>query len=101
RDVMRLTVESSCDELFQLSSRYERIRTPTTDLVKKEQLWFKGFASLAESTVISAVEQATQGVSTFATNPLIAASLATFAGTAARKATQNVFLAEIGLELKP
>jgi hypothetical protein len=95
RDLIRITVESSCDELFRLSERYKRLRSGTNELSKKEQMWFRGFASLAESTVISAVEQAAQGVSTFSTNPLIAASLATFAGTAARKATQNAFLLEI------
>jgi hypothetical protein len=97
RDLIRVTVESTCDRLFQLTNRYGLVRVRTDDLGKKEQMWFKGFASLAESTVISAVEQTAQGVSTFSTNPLIAASLATFAGTAARKATQNAFLLELGL----
>jgi hypothetical protein len=45
--------------------------------------------------VTSAVEEACLGVSTFQTNALIAASAGTFAGTAARKATQHVFLAEL------
>jgi hypothetical protein len=97
RDLIRITVESSCDELFGLRDRYEPLLDGTNDLAKQERRWFNGFASLAESTVMSAVEQAAQGVAAFSTNPLIAASLATFSGTAARKATQNAFLLEINL----
>lgn len=74
------------------SRRYEGIRARTDDLGKTEQLWFKGFAALADSIVISAVEQVAQGVATFSSNPLIADALVTFAGTVARKATQNIFL---------
>jgi hypothetical protein len=57
--------------------------------------WFKGFSAMAESTVMGAVEEATLGVAAFQTNPLIAASASTFAGVAARKAAQHVFLSEL------
>jgi len=33
----------------------------------------------------------------FQTNPILAASAATYAGTVARKATQHVFLAELAM----
>jgi hypothetical protein len=52
-------------------------------------------SGVAESQAMSAVEQATLGVSTFQSNPLIAAAAGTFAGTAARKAAQHVFLSEL------
>jgi hypothetical protein len=45
--------------------------------------------------VTSAVEEATLGVAQFQTNPLLAASAGTFAGSVARKAAQHVFLKEI------
>jgi hypothetical protein len=97
RDLIRLTVESAADQLFSLPTRYKRLVSRNDELGKVQQQWFKGFASLAESTVTCAVEQAAQGVSTFSTNPLIAAALATFAGTSARKATQNAFLVEVNI----
>jgi hypothetical protein len=99
RDLIRVTVEASGDALFDLNRRYKRMTTRTDDLGKQEQSWFKGFASLAESMVTSTVEETAQGVSSFSTNPLLAASLATFAGTVARKSTQNAFLLEIGIDL--
>jgi hypothetical protein len=97
RDLIRLTVEASGNELFKLEGRYARLMALTGTDGQTRQAWFRGYASLAESTVTSAVEQAALGVSNFSTNPLIAASLGTFAGTAARKATQDVYLSEIGL----
>ncbi len=51
---------------------------------------------MAESTVTSAFEEAGNGVGWFQTNPIIAAAIGTFAGSAARKATQDVFLKELG-----
>lgn len=97
RDLIRITVEASANALFKLNDRYARLQALSGADGQTKQTWFRGFASLAESTVTSAVEQAALGISTFSTNQLIAASLGTFAGTIARKATQDVFLAEIGL----
>ena len=59
--------------------------------------WFRGVSGVAESQAMSAVEQAALGVATFQSNPLIAAAAGTFAGTAARKAAQHVFLSELGV----
>lgn len=97
RDLIRVTVEASGNALFALDGRYQKLLALTDDKAKIKQAWFKGFSTLAESTVTSAVEQAALGISTFSTNPIIAAALGTFAGSAARKATQLVFLEEIGL----
>ena len=72
------------------------------DLVRdqdKATRWFKGAASMAESLVTSAVEEALLGVAQFQTNPMLAASAATYAGTAARKATQHAFLSHIPIPL--
>ena len=108
RDLVRITGEASGDALYGLRddgarnpgrySKLQGLKNPPGDTsADTKKSWFKGLASLAESTVTSAVEQAAMGVSTFSTNPLIAASLGTFAGTAARKATQHFVLAEFGL----
>jgi len=97
RDLIRITVEAAGNSLFKLDGRFAQLKALSGTDAQTKQAWFKGFANLAESTVTSAVEQAAQGVSTFSTNPLIAASIGTFAGTSARKATQEVFLAEIGI----
>jgi hypothetical protein len=94
RDLIRVTVEASGDALFDLKRRYQSMNARNDERGKIMQSWFRGFANLAEATTTSAVEEAAQGISSFSTNPLIAASLATFAGTAARKATQNAFLLE-------
>ena len=103
RDLIRITVEAGANELFQLvgpggePERYADLRAltaPADPDARTKQAWFKGFSSLAESTVTSAVEKAAQGVASFSSSPLIAASLGTFAGTAARKATQDAILTE-------
>lgn len=97
RDLTRIAVEASGDALFSLPDRYNRLIGRNDAIGKLEQSWFKGFADLAESTVISTLEEAVQGVGAFSGNPLIAASIATFAGAAARKLTQDVFFLEINL----
>ncbi len=95
RDMIRVVVEAADDARYDLTRRYDAVLTTAEDKRPKYEDWFKGFASMAEGAVTSAVEEACMGVASFQTNPLIAASAATFAGTAARKATQHVFLAEI------
>jgi hypothetical protein len=95
RDLIRITVEAAGNQVFDLESRYRNLQNYTGPNAALKKKWFKGFSSLAESSVTSAVEEAAQGVSSFSSSPLIAASLGTFAGTAARKATQDLFLKEI------
>jgi hypothetical protein len=95
RDLIRVVVESADDARYDLRKRYDAALTLAKDKRSKYEDWFKGFSSMAEGAVTSAVEQACMGAATFQTNPLIAAAAGTFAGTAARKATQHVFLAEI------
>lgn len=97
RDLVRLMVEASDDARYNdLPQRYQAMLQLVGDAKRpKYESWFKGFSSMAEAAVTSAVEEACLGVSTFQTNALIAASAGTFAGTAARKATQHVFLAEL------
>jgi hypothetical protein len=94
RKLLQVTGEATGDVLFDLPPRYDRLKQRSND---KELRWFQGFATLAESTVTSAVEEALLGASTFTTNPLFAASVSTFAGTSARKATQHAFLEEVGI----
>jgi hypothetical protein len=97
RDLVRITVEAAEDARYGLGPRY---MTLLNRLDKSQQAkatrWFKGMASLAEALVTSAVEETILGVAQFQTNALIAASAGTYAGTAARKAAQHVFLSELG-----
>jgi hypothetical protein len=99
RDLIRIVVEVGGDLRYQLPAR----RDVLMDLVRnqdKATRWFKGAASMAESLVTSAVEEALLGVAQFQTNPMLAASAATYAGTAARKATQHAFLSHIPIPLR-
>jgi hypothetical protein len=98
RDIIRVIVESAADVRYDdLRTRYAAMLVHMPNDEKRNKLadWFRGFASLAESSVTGAVEEAALGVAAFQTNPLIAASLSTYAGTAARKAAQHLFLAEL------
>ena len=96
RDLVRIMVEAADDARYDdLPKRYQATLELVGDKRPKYESWFKGFSSMAEAAVTSAVEEACLGVSTFQTNSLIAASAGTFAGTAARKATQHVFLSEL------
>jgi hypothetical protein len=95
RDLIRVVIEAADDARYDLPKRYDAARTLAKDRRDKYEDWFKGFSSMAEGAVTSAVEEACMGVASFETNPLIAASAGTFAGTAARKATQHVFLSEL------
>ena len=98
RDIVAITVEAAVDVEYDLRSRYHRMAVMLSpaqlDTAKR---WMKGFATMAESGVTSAVEESVLGVSQLQTNALIAISAATYAGTVARKATQHVFLSQLDL----
>ena len=98
RDTIRLLVEAVGDvRYFDLKKRHDAMQSfmPNEEKKKKFADWFGGFSAVAESSVTGAVEEACLGVAAFQTNALIAASVGTFAGTAARKAAQHVFLSEL------
>ena len=100
RDLIRITVEVAADARYDdIRARYARMlgKMKTPDAKAKAGRWFRGFGSLAESMVTSAVEEAALGLAQFQTNPVMAAAAATYAGTVARKATQHVFLSEVGV----
>jgi hypothetical protein len=95
---VRLMVEAADDVRYHdLKRRYGAVLAllGDGDTQRKFASWFKGFASMAEAAVMSSVEEACLGVAAFQTNALLAASAGTFAGTAARKAAQHVFLSEL------
>ncbi|MGA2410859.1 MAG: hypothetical protein ABSG46_10795 [Candidatus Binataceae bacterium] len=98
RDLIGITLEAAGDVQFQLRDRYHRMLThltlPQQEVAKR---WFKGFASMAEAGVLTAVEETLLGIGEFTTNPLIAAAAGSYAGTIARKATQHVFLNELNV----
>jgi hypothetical protein len=97
RDLIRVLSEAADKIRYdQLDKRYKAMQGfVPADKQTKFVDWFRGIASAAESAVMGAVEEAVLGVSQFQTNPLIAASASTFAGVAARKAAQHVFLSEL------
>jgi hypothetical protein len=98
RDLVRLLVEAVDDVRYDgLGERVATARAKAGDRHDKLMRWLRGVSGVAESQAMSAVEQATLGVATFQSNPLIAAAAGTFAGTAARKAAQHVFLSELGV----
>ena len=107
RDITRVIVESAYDAGRGLRRRFADIKqalpahAPATPekIVAKCHVWLRGFSAMAESTTMRAVEVATQGVSEFQTNPLIAAAAGAFAGTVARKLAQDSFLTTLGNQL--
>jgi hypothetical protein len=98
RDIIAIIVEAAGDVQYNLRDRYPRMLAQITVSAQQEtaKRWFTGFASMAEAGVTTAVEETLLGIGTFQGNRLIAASAAAYAGTAARKATQHVFLSEMG-----
>lgn len=96
RDSIRIVVESSYNAARSLESDYQTVdayaKGKSPDIEKKFVSWFKGFSAMAESAAMRLVELLTHGISTFQTNPLIAAAAGTFAGTVARKLAQDAFL---------
>jgi hypothetical protein len=100
RDLIRVGIEGLADSQFELPGRFSQIpaRVTNPDANQKAYKWFTGFGNLAEASITAAVEQALQGAGPFQSSPLIAASVATAAGTAGRKAAQDTFLTELGIE---
>jgi hypothetical protein len=98
RDVISVVVEATGDFQYKLRDRYgqmiSRLNAAQQETAKR---WFKGFGSMAEAGLTTAVEETLLGIWTFQGNRLVAASAAAYAGTAARKITQHVFLSEMGV----
>jgi hypothetical protein len=96
RDLTRIVVEVGGDTRYRLRDRLPQLQAKLGDPAKaaKAQRWFKGAASMTEAFVTSAVEELSLGIAQFQTNPVLAAAAGTYAGTAARKASQHAFLAD-------
>lgn len=98
RDLITITVEAAGDVQYQLRDRYHqmlaKLTAPQQEVAKR---WCKGFAAMAESGVLTAVEETLLGIGQFSTNPMVAGAAGAYAGTVARKATQHVFLGELGV----
>ena len=112
RDIIRVIVESAFDAARHVKDSGGRFgavvsglrgrasQAKSADVIERQFVtWLRGFASMAESTAMRAVEVGTQGVSEFQTNPLIAAAAGSFAGTVARKLAQDSFLTILTTEL--
>ena len=113
RDITRVIVETAYDaargmagptgRFNQVASGLGQFASPSKTaeaIVAHFNAWFRGFSSMAESAAMRAVEVGTQGVAEFQTNPLIAASAGSFAGTVARKLAQDSFLDLLTADLK-
>jgi hypothetical protein len=94
RDLVTITVDASADSMLRLRDRHAQFMRAYANN-QKARRWMAGLPALSESSVTSAFEEAGNGIGWFQTNPIIGASIGTFAGTAARKATQDVFLREL------
>lgn len=101
RDLIRLTVETALDRQFNLRGRIARIDEVVADPAERAlaEKWLRGFAEMSEGLVTSSIEQVVLGASSFRANELLAAAAATFAGVAARKATQHAFLWQMEIKL--
>jgi hypothetical protein len=98
RDLVSVVVESTGDLQYNLRERYgEMISRRTAVQQETAKRWFKGFAAMAEAGLTTTVEETLLGIGTFQGNKLVAASAGVYAGTAARKMTQHVFLSEMGV----
>jgi hypothetical protein len=100
RDIVSVVVEASGDFQYKLRDRYGQM-TAGLNAAQQEtaKRWFKGFAAMAEAGLSSAVEETLLGIGSFQGNKLVAASAGAYAGTAARKMTQHVFLSEMAAGL--
>lgn len=98
RDLVRILVEVGENLRYDLEARLPKLKAKVDPQAQAKAVrWFTGAGSMAESLVTSAVEELSLGVAQFQTNPVIAAAAATHAGTAARKASQHLFLSEVGV----
>jgi hypothetical protein len=101
RNAVRITIDAGADAEYNLPQRLNNAYTlvwqnPTQQQRDRVVAWMKGFASMAESAATSAVEAAILGAGPVHTNSVIGAAAGTAAGTMARKATQSVYLRELG-----
>jgi len=105
RDAVKVPLEAGADVEYNLRIRLETaiglVFGPgaTPDQRKKLISWMRGFAAHAESATTAAVETLILGAGSVQTNSLIGAAAGTAAGTIAKKATQHVYLAELGAPL--
>ena len=98
RDLIGVIVDSTGNVQYRLRDRYHQMLAqfpaPLQDTAAR---WFRGFGAMAEAGLTTAVEETLLGIGAFQVNHLMAAAAGAFAGTAARKATQHVFLNELGV----
>jgi hypothetical protein len=101
RNSVRILIDAGADAEYDLRKRLNTAyglvwQNPTQANKDRLVAWMKGFASMAESAATSAVEAAILGAGPVQTNSIIGAAAGTAAGTMARKATQDVYLTELG-----
>jgi hypothetical protein len=98
RDLINVIVEGTGNVQYRLRDRYHQLASQFAgqqlDTAKR---WFTGFGAMAEAGLTTAVEETLLGIGQFQVNRLVAASAGAYAGTAARKMTQHVFLSELGI----
>lgn len=98
RDLITVIVEAAGNVQYDLRDRLARalalFPAARHDAVMR---WFGGFGAMAEAGVMAAVEETLRGIGQFQGNAIVAAAGGAYAGTAARKAAQHVFLSELGV----
>lgn len=98
RDLITVIVEAAGNVQYGLRDRLARalalFPAARHDAVMR---WFGGFGAMAEAGVMAAVEETLRGIGQFQGNAIVAAAGGAYAGTAARKAAQHVFLSELGV----
>ncbi|HVC44982.1 MAG TPA: hypothetical protein VND20_09205 [Candidatus Binataceae bacterium] len=98
RDIIGVIVEATGNVQYRLRDRYHKMLAQFPAAQQPiAQRWFTGFGAMAEAGLTTAVEETLLGIGQFQVNHVMAAAAGAFAGTAARKATQHVFLSELGV----
>jgi hypothetical protein len=98
RDIIGVIVEATGNVQYRLRDRYHQMLAQySASQQETARRWFTGFGTMAEAGLTTAVEETLLGIGQFQVNHVMAAAAGAFAGTAARKATQHVFLSELGV----
>jgi hypothetical protein len=98
RDLINVIVEGTGNVQYGLRDRYHTMTSQFTgQQLETAKRWFVGFGAMAEAGLTTAVEETLLGIGQLRVNRVVAAAAGAYAGAAARKMTQHVFLSELGI----
>lgn len=100
RDMTRISVEVTWDQIYGLEKRYKELKEKYGKDDKKKKLvaWFDSFGELAAASVLPVVETVLSGIGDVELNPKIVTGIGTFCSTTARKAIEHAYLQAIGIK---